>query len=84
MPSRIGAGRLARPEIIPNVPTDFPRYVHKAGGVCRLVADAAERDAAVADGWALTPVLTKEQEQAVRAAKIAAGELVEPEKSKKR
>ena len=34
----------------------YPRHVHKRGGVYRIVHSDAERDQAVAEGWALQPV----------------------------
>jgi hypothetical protein len=35
---------------------EYPRHVHKAAGVHCVVHSDAERDAKVAEGWALQPV----------------------------
>lgn len=66
-------------------PLEYPRYVHGPSGEHRLVSTVEEREAALADGYRDTPFLTPQQEAAVKAAKIAAGELQpDPEpKSKK-
>jgi hypothetical protein len=57
----------------------YPRYVHGADGAHRLVASEDEKDAALADGFALEPILTEEQAANVKAAQIAAGELAADE-----
>lgn len=54
---------------------EYPRHLHKPAGAFLHVDTPEDAAAALADGWALTPVLTKEQKAAVRAAQIAAGEL---------
>lgn len=56
---------------------EYPRCVHRAGNVCRVVRSDADLADALADGWALEPVLTPEQVAAVRAARLAAGEIID-------
>jgi hypothetical protein len=53
----------------------YPRYVHGADGAHLLVHNEAEKDAALENGYELTPILTDAQKAAVKAAQIAAGEL---------
>jgi hypothetical protein len=53
----------------------YPRYVHGADGAHLLVRNESEKDAALDNGYALEPLLSDEQAAAVKAAKIAAGEL---------
>lgn len=36
---------------------EYPRHLHKPGGVYRVVENDQERDAALTDGWSLTPVV---------------------------
>lgn len=54
---------------------EYPRYVHGADGAHLLVRNESEKDAALENGYELTPILTDEQKAAVKAAQIAAGEL---------
>ena len=35
---------------------EYPRHVHKPGGLCLSVANDVEKAAALADGWYLTPL----------------------------
>jgi len=52
-------------------PLEFPRHVHgvtdddKKEPTSKIVADQAEYDAALKDGWQATPVLTDAQKKAV-------------------
>lgn len=44
----------------PYVHQEYPRHVHKAGGLFLEVASDAARDAALEEGWFLTPVVEGE------------------------
>lgn len=52
---------------------EYPRHVHKAGGVHLEVKSDAEKKEALADGWSLTPVVEEADEAEPEAAKPAKG-----------
>lgn len=47
--------------------TEYPRHLHKAGGIYTIVGDDDAKAAALADGWALAPVLDPPIEDAADA-----------------
>jgi hypothetical protein len=53
----------------------YPRHLHGPDGAYLVVHSAGHAALELANSWSLTPVLTAEQEAAVRAAQVAAGEI---------
>ena len=71
-----------------DAPLEFPRHVHGVtdddtkAPTSKIVADQAEYDAALKDGWQATPVLTDAQKAAVAKAEGKAAPAADEAKTK--